>query len=91
MAGIMTCWNEVSKFLAERRKGLTLNLGYNVGHPYASCYRYDDLLLAPYCDTSGAHERLIPEKIPGSRNRTYTRSTIKREAAATARYPKIWK
>jgi hypothetical protein len=66
-----------------------LNLGYNVGHPYASCYRYDDLLLLPYSDTSDVRECLIPEKIVGSGKMTYTRSTIKREAAATARYPKI--
>ena len=66
-----------------------MNLGYNVGHPNASCRRYDDPLLLPYSDTSDAHECLIPEKIIGSGNKTYTRSTIKREAPATARYPKI--
>jgi hypothetical protein len=66
-----------------------LNLGYNVGHPYASCYRYNDLILVPYSDTNDSRECLIPEKISGPGNRTYTRSTIKREAAATARYPKI--
>jgi len=66
-----------------------LNLGYNIGYPCASCYRHDDLILVPYSDTSDSRECLIPEKIIGSGNRTYTRSTIKREAAATARYPKI--
>jgi hypothetical protein len=68
-----------------------LNLGYNIGHPCASCYRYDDPLLIPYSDTSDAREYLIPEKLIESGNRTYTRSTIKSEAAAMARYPKIWK
>jgi hypothetical protein len=66
-----------------------LNLGYNVGHPYTSCYRYDNLLLVPYSDASDARECLVLEKMIGSGNRTYTRSTIKREAAAMARYPKI--
>ena len=65
-----------------------MNEGYNVGSQYTSHYHYDDLLLVPNGEASGAHERLIREKIIGSGYRTYMRSTIKREAATVARYPK---
>lgn len=66
-----------------------MNLGYDVGHPYASCYHHDDIILVPYGDTIDARECPSPEKTIGSGNRTYTRNTIKREAEATARYPEI--
>ena len=38
------------------RKGLTLNLEYNADPPYASCYRYDDLLHVPNGEAGGARE-----------------------------------
>jgi hypothetical protein len=46
---------------AEGRKRLTLNLEYNAGPPYASCYRYDNFLHVPNGEAGGAHELLIIE------------------------------
>jgi hypothetical protein len=74
-------------------KRLTLNGEYNTDHPCASCYRYDYPLPVPNGEaaSSNAHERLILEdgRIARSRNKTYIRSTIKREEAEMDRYPKI--
>jgi len=65
-----------------------LNEEYNVGSQYTSYNHYNDLHLVPNGEAGGARESLIREKIIGSDYRTYMRSTIKREAAAIARYPK---
>jgi hypothetical protein len=70
------------------QKELTLNLEYNVDPPSATCDRYDDLLLVPNGETDSSREYLIQGKIIESGNRTYMRSTIKREAKMMARYAK---
>jgi hypothetical protein len=43
------------------RGRLTLNKEPNVGHPYASRDRYDELLPVPNGDADDAHERLHRE------------------------------
>jgi hypothetical protein len=85
----MDCWTFTGK---ETRK-LTLNGEYKIDRPCASCYRYEYPLPVENGDAGSAHERLIQEdgRIARSRNRTYIRSTIKREEEETDRYPKIWK
>jgi hypothetical protein len=85
MAGKMECLIFLN---FRRRKELTLNLEYNADSPSASCDRYDNLLLVPNGETGSARECLIPREIKNQGNRTYIRSTIKREAEAMARYPK---
>ena len=68
-----------------------MNGEYKTDHPCTGCYRYDYPVLVPNGDAGSAHEGLIREngRIARSRNKTYIRSTIKREEAETERYPKI--
>lgn len=70
---------------------LTLNGEYKTDHPCASCYRHDYPLLVPNGEAGSTHERLIREdgRFARLRNKTYIRSTIKREEVETDRYPKI--
>jgi hypothetical protein len=65
-----------------------VNEKYNVGPQYANCYCHNGLLLVPNGETNGVNECLIHEERIGSENRTYLRSTIKREEVAMDRYPK---
>jgi hypothetical protein len=80
-------------FTGKETKKLTLNSEHKTDHPCASCYRHDHPLLVPNGEASSAHERLIREDswIARLRNKTYIRSTIKRDEVETDRYPKIYK
>ena len=73
-------------------KGLTVNEEPDVCRPYASRNHYDGFLPIPNSNAGGAIEQKVClRKIaasPEMQNTTYMRSTIKRSAAATARYAK---
>jgi hypothetical protein len=78
-------------FAGKETKRLTLNSENKTDHPCASCYRYDYPILVANGDAGRAYECLILEdgRVTRSRNKTYIRSTIKREEVETDRYPKI--
>jgi len=65
-----------------------LNLGYNLAIHTPVAIATDDLLLAPYCDTSDAHERLIPEKILESGKQDIHAKHDQERGGSNGRYPK---
>jgi hypothetical protein len=74
-------------------KILTVNEKSKVSHPYASRDGSDQRVSVPNGDAGSAHERMLMPRgemvaLPETK-RTYMRSTIKRDAAEKARYPKI--
>ena len=73
-------------------KKLTMNEEPNIRRPYASRNHYDRFLPIPNSNAGGTHEQTFClGKIAGSlemQKTTYMRSTIKRSAAATAKYAK---
>jgi hypothetical protein len=75
-----------------RRRGLTLNEDYNVDPPCASCQRYHGPLPVPNGEAGGDRECLSINFVKRADRRirtTYMRSTIKKEAVAIAKYPKV--
>jgi hypothetical protein len=85
MPDIMAYLDRIGVLDFHKNKELTLNEEYNVGPQYANCYCHNDLLPVPNGETGGVRECLIREMMVGSGNRTYMRSTIKREEVAMER------
>lgn len=75
------------------RRDFTLDEECNIDTPYTDCCRHDDLISIPNSNAGNLNERLIWKDCSNAKVlvKTYTRRTIKREAAEVEMKESTWK